>query len=217
MAVRDRAAYRGSRSWTKLRYEIGTELRDARRAAGLTQRDIALAVATSQMEISCIERGASPHVPAETLCRIAPVVGMRLSMKLYPEGPPVRDAAQLAGLATLRARCHPSFHWRHEVPVTNDPDDRRAWDAELSRPGVLIHVEYEANLVDMQSLERRLMLKKRDGEPATMIVVIRSTKRNRTVPRQVGGSLLDSFPLRTRATLAALARGEAPADCTIIL
>ncbi len=170
--------------------EVHLELnvdQDARRQAGLTQLQVAAAAGTSQMEISRIERGASAHGPAETLCRIAAVVGLRLSMELYPEGPAVRDAAQLSGLATLRFRAHNSFVWRHEVPVTNDPDDRRAWDAELSRPGVLIHVEFEVNLVDMQAVERRLTLKKRDGRPGSLIVVVRSTRQTANVRTQTHG------------------------------
>src|SRR5262249_12908783 len=156
----DRRADRGSRQWNRMRLDIGTQLRDARREGGLSQRDVAELAGISQSELSRIELGLSANVPAVVLIRLAAVVGLRLSMRLYPEGPPVRDAGQLADLAKLRGRTHSSFRWRYEVPVTSDPDDRRAWDEEMSRPGVLIHVELEVNLVDLQALERRLTLKK---------------------------------------------------------
>lgn len=170
------------------------------------------------MEVSRIERGVSPRVPVETLFQLAPVVGLRLSMKLYPEGPPVRDAARLGVFSHLRPRVHEAFRWRHEVPVTDDPADLRAWDAEITREVVLIHFEVEVNLVDVQALHRRLALKRRDGVPGILILVVRSTHRNRRILREAAGPLLEAFPLRTRSVLAALARGEDPgADATILL
>jgi transcriptional regulator with XRE-family HTH domain len=217
MATKDRAAFRAARQWAHLRIQIGSELRDARRTAGLSQERVATSAGISQSQLSRIECGQSSHVATEVVGRVAAVVGLRLSMKLYPDGPPIRDAGQLADLATLRGRAHPSFTWRYEMPVTHDPDDRRTWDAELSRPGVLLHMEVEVNLVDMQALERRMSLKKRDGVPASLILVVRASRHNRQVLREAGQSLLEAFPLRTRATLAALTRGEDPGAATILL
>jgi transcriptional regulator with XRE-family HTH domain len=171
----------------------------------------------SQSELSRIERGESVHVATETLYRFAAVVGLRLSVKLYPDGPPVRDAAQLAVLAKLRQRVDAGFRWRCEVPVTNDPEDRRAWDAELTGTTARIHVEVEVNLVDIQALERRMSLKKRDGAPASLVLVVRSTRHNREALRDAGATLLDAFPLRTRTALLALARGQDPGDTTILI
>src|SRR5436190_412297 len=98
MPTRDRPAFRGARQWARLSLELGAELRDARREAGLTQALVAAAVGISQMEVSRIERGRSPQVPAAALSRIAAVIGLRLWLKLYPDGPPIRDAGQQAEL-----------------------------------------------------------------------------------------------------------------------
>jgi transcriptional regulator with XRE-family HTH domain len=217
MALRDRPAYRGSRIWTRTRHDLGAELRDARREAGLSQGDVASAACISQSAVSRIELGQQPSVPAETLFRQAAVIGLRLSMKLYPDGPPVRDAAQLAVLATLRQRVDPRFRWRYEVPVTSDPDDRRAWDAQLTGTAGRIHVEVEVNLIDIQALERRMALKRRDGTPGTLILIVHATRCNRQVLREAGATLLEAFPLRTRSALLALACGQDPGDATILV
>jgi transcriptional regulator with XRE-family HTH domain len=217
MPTRDRPAFRASRQWAHLRIQIGNELRDARRTAALSQQRVAGLAGLSQSELSRIERGESVHVAAESLGGIAAVVGLRLSIKLYPDGPPVRDAAQLAVLANLRQRVDAGFRWRYEVPVTNDPDDRRAWDAELTSTTAIIHIEVEVNLVDMQALERRMSLKQRDGTPASLIVVVRSTRHNREALREAGATLLEAFPLRTRAALLALASGRDPGNATILV
>ncbi|MEA2621229.1 MAG: hypothetical protein QOH61_139, partial [Chloroflexota bacterium] len=167
--------------------------------------------------LSRIERGLSDRVPAETLFRLASVLGMRLSIKAYPDGPPLRDAGQTALIARLRARTCADLRWRYEVLITNDPSDRRAWDAEVTGPDVKIRVEAEVRLHDVQALERRLALKLRDSPSGTVILLIQGSAANRRLLAGAASSLMDAFPNGTRLTLAALAVGRDPGRNTIVL
>lgn len=215
--TRERPADRGSRHWTRALHEIGTELRDARLGAGLTQSHVAHAAGISQMEGSRIERGLSRRVPSETLYRMASVLGLRLSLKAYPEGAPLRDAAHIALLARLRARTHRNLQWRYEAPVTGSPGDGRAWDAEISAHGLLVRVEAETRLYDMQALERRLALKSRDARPATLLLLVNATDANRRLLRGPAKTLTETYPIKSRYVLTALASGRDPGGNAMVL
>ena len=58
----------------------------------------------SAAQVSRIERGLLAHVALEDLARIAAVLGLDLSARLYPLGDPIRDVAQQALLERLRSR-----------------------------------------------------------------------------------------------------------------
>ena len=62
-------------------------------------------------------------------------LGLRLFVKVYPEGSAVRDAAHLRLLAAFRTLVHPTFRWQSEAPVVT-VGDMRAWDVLLSGPVV---------------------------------------------------------------------------------
>ena len=196
---------------------MGTELREVHLGAGLAQAAVARAAHISQMELSRIERGLSRRVPAETLFRVAAALGHRMSMKAYPDGPPLRDAAHGALLAQLRARTSPSLRWRYEVPVTDEPTDRRAWDAEITGTGFAVRVEAELKLHDVQALERRLSLKLRDASAATVVLLLRGSAGNRRLLGDAASSLTELFPIRTRWTLAALREGRDPGTNTTVI
>jgi len=85
------------------------------------------------------------------------------SLKLYPAGPRIRDAPQLALLGRFEALLAPSLQMRREVtlPIAGD---QRAWDARVTDGRRSASVEGETKIGDAQALERRLALKIRDEE-----------------------------------------------------
>ena len=134
MALRERRMDRGRRLARRALIAIGEELRDARLLAGLTQGAVGHLVGLSHSQISRIERGLVPGVSFQTLAMIGSVLGLDIPLRAYPNGDPVRDAAQLALLARFRALLPRSLRHRTEVPL-GIPGDRRAWDDVIDGPG----------------------------------------------------------------------------------
>ena len=150
------------------------------------------------------------------LATIAAVLGLDLSAKLYPAENPLRDRGHMALLERLRARAHPSFTWRSEVPM-GPAGDLRAWDAMLIGAGVRIGVEAETRMVDAQALARRLALKRRDGDVDHVILLVADTRGNRAVLRAFADALAADFPVPGARALAALTAGRDPEGSAIFL
>jgi len=187
----------------------------ARLAAGLSQSHVGRTVGISHAGVSRIERALAPSVPLGRLDAMAAVVGLQLSVRLYPAGRPVRDAGQLALLERLRLRLAPNLTWRAETPVPI-PGDMRAWDASIDGPGWTAFVDAETRIRDVQALERRTALKARDTGTDRVILLIADTRSNRAILSSVGGSLIaDALPGRT--ILAALEAGRDPGGSGILL
>jgi transcriptional regulator with XRE-family HTH domain len=213
---REKAVDRGKRNGIRQLTEIGVVVRDARLASGLSQASVARAARTSQTQVSRLERGLSPRISIGIVSQVLAVLGQRLSLKAYPEGSPVRDAGQLALLTKLRNRTDPSVPWRFEVPVTRDPDDLRAWDAQADTGDGPVRIEAETRLGDIQALKRRLGLKERDS-PGRVILLVAGSHRNRRLLAEHGDVLRADFPLGTAAVLAALRAGRRPSTNGIVV
>src|SRR4026209_1302687 len=111
MATRDRPVDRANRTTTSMVAVAAEELRRARTTAGLSQRDVARAVGLSHETASRIERAASPETSLLVLARLASVLGLKPSLRFYPDGDPIRDVAHTRLLELLRARIHPALRW----------------------------------------------------------------------------------------------------------
>jgi hypothetical protein len=162
-----------------------------------------------------MERAESSSFSLDTLAAITAALGLQPSIKLYPEGSPVRDAAQLGLLDRLRAHVHASFVWMSEAPV-GDFGDRRAWDVRLDGPGS-IGIDAETRLHDIQSLQRRFELKLRDDGADRGVLAISATHHNRRVVREHRAALRATFPGDTRSTLLALREGRLPPENGIVV
>jgi transcriptional regulator with XRE-family HTH domain len=215
MATKDRAVDRGRRDAARHLQMLGSELREARLAAGLSQSRVGHAVGISHPGVSRIERVLAPNVPLGRLDAFAAVVGLQLSVRLYPAGRPLRDEGQLALLDRLKRRLSPGLSWRTETPVPI-AGDFRAWDASIHGPGWTVFVDAETRIRDVQALDRRTALKRRDTGTDRVILLIADTRSNRTILASLGDSLIrDAIPGRT--ILAALQSGMDPGGSGVVL
>jgi transcriptional regulator with XRE-family HTH domain len=200
----------------RLRVDFGRELRTARIGAGLSQQAIGDAVAISHAQVSRIERGLLPSLAIDQACRLGQAVGLRVSLRTFPDGDPLRDASQLALLDRFRARLPAAARWATEVPLPI-PGDRRAWDGLASLGGRRAGCEAETRIQDLQSLERRLALKLRDGAVDVLILAVADTASNRAALRMHRDELRTLLPLDGRQILAAFGAGRLPDASGLIL
>jgi len=94
------------------------------------------------------------------------------------------------------------------VPLAGD-GERRAWDAVIGGAGWRIAVEAETVIEDVQALERRLALKRRDGGIEQVILLIAETRRNRRAVAAAPSAFAD-LDRDARAILHALKKGADP-------
>jgi len=208
MGATEHALTTGTRRATLIRNDIGLEIRRARLAHGLCQDLVAKSARVSRSQLSRIERGEAPRVSILALARLVAVLGLELSVRAYPVGQPIRDAAHRALLDRLQARVGPFATWRYERPI-GGPGDLRAWDAAIELGGCHIGVEAETRVGDIQALQRRIQLKLRDDpSEAVAILLLAATRHNRSVVRSNWAALRSDFPVDGSAALDALTAGE---------
>ena len=149
MPSRERRVDRGAWLIRRDVQELGDDLRNARLNAGLTLREVGLQVGVSAASILRIERAQSSGARPDLLARYAAAVGMRVRIKAYPEGSPLRDAASIRLIRVFRARV-PNLPFRPEVPVSQSPGDIRAWDGVLDLPGCGLVVDAAGDGLSMR-------------------------------------------------------------------
>ena len=154
----------------------------------------------------------------DRLARYAAVVGLQLSVRAYPAGSPIRDAAHVRLIGRFRARISSGgWAWRAEAPVAGH-GDQRAWHGQLTRSGLVVATEMETRLRDIQALQRRIELKRRDGVVDRMLLVVADTRANRDAIAAAADVLGAAYPVSARVALAALAAGRDPGgDALIVL
>lgn len=200
----------------RLQAELGAELRNARLGRGLRQTDVARIAGSSHAHVSRLERGVLTGAGVADLSRHGAVVGLRLHARFYPTGSGLRDEGQLDLLRNFRARIGDAFRWQLEAPI-NRAGDLRAFDALLRNEHATVAVEAITRLHDAQAQLRAANLKQRDGGIARLVIVMRASDANRRGLASAADVLATSFPLGTKATLAALSAGEDPGDNGIVL
>jgi transcriptional regulator with XRE-family HTH domain len=168
----------------------------------------------TQSQVSRIERGQSTPPRIDVLGRLAAAIGLDLSIKLYPGGQPLRDTAHIALFRRFRHAVGRAWSWSGEVPLPI-PGDRRAWDRVIRGAGINIGVEGETRPTDMQELQRRLSLKKRDGGVDRLILVLADTEWNRRLVRL--NDLEGAFQIPGKVALRLLAEGRDPGGDAVIL
>jgi len=96
-----------------------------------------------------------------------------------------------------------------EQPITLNPGDLRAFDATLElRPGC--GLEFVTRFYDCQAQLRSALLKQRDSGVARLIFIVKATHANRRAVAAAADIIATTFPLGTRAVMAALSAGRDP-------
>lgn len=199
-----------------LRLDIGRELRLARHTIGATMQQVAERVGWSKSKVSRIERGLSRRVSLADLARLAAVVGLRPSVKLFPTARALRDVGQLELLAALNTRMHASWHSQQEVPMPKD-NDLRAADQLSIIVGCRVMIEAYRRLSDYQAQSRSARTKQRDLGADRLILLVEDTRANRRALAEAGREPIRSFSIPQRAMLAALGAGRDPGGDGIVL
>jgi transcriptional regulator with XRE-family HTH domain len=207
----DRARRRMADDDRRVRADIAA----ARRNSGLSQDAVGAACGISGSAEGRIESGLTRTVDVRTLSALGAAVGLDVRLRSYPAGDPIRDAGQARLLGRFRPRLHVGLGWSTEVALPM-PGDLRAWDAVIRGAGWAIGVEAETVLDDIQALERRLALKRRDGGVDHLILLVADTARIRRALAGAPAAFAD-LPLRTREILAALRSGRDPGDSGIVI
>ncbi len=194
----------------------GRELRIARTGRGLSLKAVGAATALSESVVSRIERGLSPRVSVHDLGRLHAAVGLELSVRSYPGGQPIRDAAHVRLLADFRRGLHPSIAWSTEVPLLI-PGDARAWDGFVQSGRWRYGVEAETAPNDSQALIRRIQQKERDSQVDGVFLVLRPTRQTRQFLSLAMPVLRDAFPLDGELALESLRQGIDPGGSALIV
>jgi transcriptional regulator with XRE-family HTH domain len=208
-------ASRGTRRGRRLIADLGGELRIARQAAGLTLEFVATAAGVSPSELSRIERGLAPWLDVLRAARLCAIVGLDLSVRVYPGGEPLRDAGHARLTAAFRARVGAPLRVRSEVPI-GDRRDQRAWDQTIADRDGIAAAELETRLMDAQAVVRRITLKSRDSGIDRVILVLADTRLNRRAVAAAEAMLRPNFPTDSATVLGALRRGRLPARGGIV-
>ena len=188
----------------------------SRRAAGLSLRAAGQEVGLDHGTLSRLERHALEHVTVRQLVLACAAVGLDLSLRTFPAGDAVRDAGHLRLLARFRARLPSGRELATEVPLPI-PGDRRALDGRLRLLDGAMGVEAETRLADLQAAERKALLKQRDAHLDRMVLLVADSRGNRAVLERHREDIRGSFPLDTRAILAALGAGRLPSANGIVV
>ncbi len=194
---------------------VADELREARLRGGLGQGEVGRALGVSRMRVSRVERRRVRSVTLDYLARHAALLGLRLSVKLYPVGGSLRDAAQARYIARFVERIGHRWRVQLDVPIPL-PGDLRGIDVYLSG-ACTIAVEVVTRLTDLQALLRAAQLKQRDIGATRLILVIAGSQANRRALEEARPTLLATFDLDTRRTMARLAAGEDPGRDAIVV
>jgi len=195
----------------------GIELRAARLALGLSMAIVARAAGISESQLSRLERGRIRRPTLDQLARAARALGLKATLRFFPEGSPVRDAGQLALLGRFERLLASPLGLRREVPLPRQ-GDLRAWDGLLSGDGTSAFVEGETHLGDTQAQARRVALKLRDDPRADVVIlVVARSAHNRQVLAEHRETLRAPFPLDGAAIARELRAGRVPRASGIIV
>jgi transcriptional regulator with XRE-family HTH domain len=216
MGSRERPVDVGSRRGRELTATVLRELRLARVDRNLSGAALAAELGISGAQYSRIERGLVRGVSIEQASALLAAVGLDLSMRLYPGGQPLRDTAHAALLDRLRKELHRSLRVLTEVPFPT-PGDQRAWDVVVSGQTWRHGFEAETRPRDLQSLERRLALKVRDGGVDGASLLLLDSRHNRDFVRAHAASLMERFPVPGARAIELLRAGVDPGIGSVIL
>ena len=138
----------GNRRADRILRLIGSEVRDARIGAGLSQKSVAMAARTSIAQVSRIERAALPNVSLRDATILASVLGLDLVARTYPGGDPLRDTAQAKKIGDALRHVRRPLRYQTEalLPHRDGIPERRRWDSLITDGISELGVEVEMRL-----------------------------------------------------------------------
>lgn len=201
---------------TRLRSQVGVQIRDLRADAGISLRALADAAGVNHGFLARVERGdREPSI--SVLAAIADALGADLSVRLYPNtGPRVRDHIQAAIVEELLRVAHPRWQRFTEVPVYRPARGRI--DTVLYDPVAAVVVATEVHS-QVRRLEQQVGWAKLKAEslPSAdfwrhasrqpvidQLLVLRLTRANRELAAQFVETLRVAYPAPTTAAYAAV-------------
>jgi transcriptional regulator with XRE-family HTH domain len=218
-ASRKRPTTLAGRHADDIRRRVGTQIRELRTDAGISQRRLAAAARVDHGFLSQIESGLR-EPSLSSLAALAVVLGADLSVRLYPNtGPRIRDHIQAQIGEELLRIAHPVWSRLTEVAVFRPARGRI--DLVLQRPEVVVANEIHSQ---MQRLEQQLgwaTLKAEslpsadfwrfvDPQPEiSRLLVVRSTRATRDLAVRFEATLAAAYPAPAGAVHAALVDGAA--------
>ena len=206
--VLDRAAW----MTTKALRGLGEEFRERRVALALSQAHVASASRMARDHYGRIEHGRAPNLAVDEIHRISAVLGLTTSLRLYPDGVPIRDVGHATRLMRFLALAAAPLRHRVEVPLpaVEGRLERRAWDAMLIDGPKRCAIELEMRLRDAQAARRRIDLKRRDDPTETFLLLVADTRLNRRVLAEFEPLFADLPRLRPSLVRASLRAGRLP-------
>jgi transcriptional regulator with XRE-family HTH domain len=209
MSSRENLVTAAHRQATRVTKRLGEEVRELRMAQGLSRRALVEGLPISQSKLARWESGHGPYPDLYEAAFVLRLLGQDLSVKLYPAGQALRDAAH-SSLVGRFIQILPASVPRRLEAVIPGPGDPRAWDVLFRVGGVLVGVAAETRMRDFQALLRRERQKARDGGVDRLLLVLLNSHTNRRAVREAGESLRAALPLDGRTILPALRRGQDP-------
>ena len=217
MAAQDTPASLGGADARRVAAAVATELREGRIGAGISQATAARAAGLSPSQWGRLERNELDAPDLVQVCQAARALGLRGSLKLYPAGEPVRDAAQLNLLARFEAALGRPLRMRREVPIPII-GDLRAWDAMVDGDGRPFFVEGESHVRDVQEVDRRITLKQRDDPRATTVILVMTrSDHHRRLLATHREALRGLLPLDGVTILRSIRSGRRPPASGLVL
>jgi len=216
MPARVRLIEEARRRASRVRLDLGHEIRAARLAAGLRTGDVAHAIGRSESWVSRAERGLLVRVSYVELSVLAAAVGLKMWTTTFPSERVLRDAPQLRLLQRFRARIGEGWAWSFEV-VLPDRLDQRAADAVIRNSSGAVMIEAFTRLANAQSQLRAVHLKARDLGVGRVVIVLAESAANRRALAEAADVIAADFPLGTRAVLRALSEGRDPGANGIVV
>lgn len=173
----------------------------------------------SRNRYGAIENGRSVALTLDEMNRAAAVLGLSPSMRVYPDGAPVRDVAHATRLRRFLDEVRAPLAFRTEVPLpmVEGRAERRAWDAMLYDGLKRCAMELEMRLRDVQALLRRIDLKRRDDPTESFVLLVADTRTNRRILAEFEALFADLPRLRQSNVRAALAAGRVPPTGLLLL
>ena len=219
MPAASRALDRGIRMGQRALLAIGSEFETARRSIGVSQEHVAASSRVSRPRYSKIENGKMSTLQVAEVARIASVLGLEPSFRLFPAGTPIRDAGQARRLGAFLANATAPLKARTEValPALLDRRELRAWDAVLEGSGERTAIELEMRLYDSQAVERRVALKRRDDPTEHFLLLVADTRTNRRVLAELPGLFADLPRLSKASVIRALSAGRHPGTGLVLV